>query len=100
MDLDEERKYEKVAIAKKYNEKCNKIEEITTPNYDRMSKIEREEYARQSRERGNGLFKLGDYWEAIDEYTKSIELLPTAYSYNNRAIACKFNYYYVHRDEI
>lgn len=38
---------------------------------------------------GNEFFRSSDYDDAIVEYTKSIQILSDARSYNNRAMACK-----------
>jgi hypothetical protein len=39
--------------------------------------------------KGNEAFNSGCFEEALVYYTRSIQLLPNAASYNNRAMTCK-----------
>ncbi|XP_048590640.1 sperm-associated antigen 1 isoform X2 [Nematostella vectensis] len=43
--------------------------------------------ANREKDKGNDAFRSGDYKESLVYYTRSIELKPTAASYNNRAMA-------------
>lgn len=43
--------------------------------------------ANREKDKGNEAFKSGDFKEAVKYYNRSISLLPTAASYNNRALA-------------
>jgi len=45
--------------------------------------------ADQEKCKGNESFKCGCFEEALHYYTKSIQYLPTAASFNNRAMTCK-----------
>jgi hypothetical protein len=45
--------------------------------------------ADQEKCKGNEAFNAGSYDEALVYYTRSVQYLPNAASYNNRALACK-----------
>ena len=40
--------------------------------------------------KGNEAFKSGDFEESINYYTNSIEIFPTAATYNNRGLASEY----------
>ena len=48
--------------------------------------------ADQEKCKGNESFKSGCFEEALHYYTRSIQYMPTAASYNNRAMTCKNNF--------
>jgi len=50
--------------------------------------------ADQEKCKGNESFKCGCFEEALHYYTKSIQYLPTAASFNNRAMACKMKCFF------
>ncbi|XP_059621980.1 sperm-associated antigen 1 [Phlebotomus argentipes] len=88
LDLQEEIQKEKIEREKSLKE--NKkviIEEIADHISSKLTTIEREELALKYKIKGNEYFKTSDFLEAYQEYTKSIEMLPNAVGYNNRAIA-------------
>lgn len=46
-------------------------------------------FIRRYRIKGNDFFKTSEYDDAIAEYSKSINIFPTAAAYNNRAMTCE-----------
>ena len=52
----------------------------------RCSKVEEETRAVKEKEKGNEAFHAGDLHEAIAYYSRSLQLMPTAIGYNNRAV--------------
>ena len=52
--------------------------------------------ADQEKCKGNESFKCGCFEEALHYYTKSIQYLPTAASFNNRAMTCKNFFFFKH----
>ncbi|XP_022083368.1 sperm-associated antigen 1-like isoform X2 [Acanthaster planci] len=59
----------------------------STINTDGMSDKERELVANKEKDKGNEAFKAGDFEEAIQYYTRSISVIPSAPAYNNRSLA-------------
>nr|XP_054102346.1 sperm-associated antigen 1 isoform X2 [Callithrix jacchus] len=81
LKIDEDYK-EKTAIDKSY---LSKIEtRIETAG---LTEKEKDFLATREKEKGNEAFNSGDYEEAVKYYTRSISVLPTVVSYNNRAQA-------------
>lgn len=89
LDLEEEKNREMVDLMNKKNLEKSKIEELFEPNLATFTDVEKEVLAKRYKETGNDFYNAGDYSEAVKEYNKSIRVLPTATTYNNRAIACK-----------
>lgn len=52
----------------------------------RCSKSEKETRAVKEKAKGNEAFHAGDLHEAIAYYSRSLQLMPTAIAYNNRAV--------------
>ncbi|XP_071803880.1 sperm-associated antigen 1-like [Asterias amurensis] len=52
-----------------------------------MSDADRELVANKEKDKGNEAFKAGDFDEAVQYYTRSISVIPSAPSYNNRSLA-------------
>ena len=50
------------------------------------NKLEKESRAVKEKEKGNEAFHAGDLHEAIAYYSRSLQLMPTAIGYNNRAV--------------
>ncbi|XP_038052100.1 sperm-associated antigen 1-like [Patiria miniata] len=63
-------------------------------NTDGMTDKERELVANKEKDKGNEAFKAGDYEEAVQYYSRSISVIPSAPAYNNRSLAriklCQF----------
>ena len=55
----------------------------------KYSKSEKEIRAVKEKEKGNEAFHAGDFHEAVGYYSRSLQLLPTALAYNNRAVVGK-----------
>uniref|UniRef100_A0A1B0CE84 Sperm-associated antigen 1 n=1 Tax=Lutzomyia longipalpis TaxID=7200 RepID=A0A1B0CE84_LUTLO len=85
MDLQEEIQKERAERQK--SQKKVVIEEIVNPIWNKMTKSEREELALKHKIKGNEYFKTKDFEEAHREYSKCIDIEPSAIAYNNRAIA-------------
>ena len=49
----------------------------------------KERASEMEKNKGNEAFKSGDFEESINYYTNSIEIHPTAATYNNRGLASK-----------
>ncbi|KAH9488656.1 Sperm associated antigen 1 [Bulinus truncatus] len=74
---------EKSSISKK-----SVIEDVTVNiNETGLSQEEKEIRANREKDKGNEAFRSKDFKESVLYYTRSISLLPTAASYNNRALA-------------
>lgn len=82
MDLAEERQKDNAVKEAEKKEKMN----IVTLDPDVMTNAELIHASEQARIAGNESFKLGEYEEALQYYTNSLAILPTAAGYNNRAI--------------
>ncbi|KAJ6637681.1 Sperm-associated antigen 1, partial [Pseudolycoriella hygida] len=85
MDINDERQRESGKTKNRSN--------ITAPDVaktkelaNKLSTIERENLANNHRIKGNEFYKAADFQEALSEYTLSIQILPTASAFNNRAI--------------
>lgn len=52
----------------------------------RCSKLKKETRSIKEKEKGNEAFHAGDLHEAIAYYSRSLQLMPTAITYNNRAV--------------
>jgi len=52
----------------------------------RCSELEKETRSVKEKEKGNEAFHAGDLHEAIAYYSRSLQLMPTAITYNNRAV--------------
>lgn len=52
----------------------------------------REIKAEQEKNKGNEAFRSGFFEEALVYYTRSIEYLPAAAYYNNRALTCNLKF--------
>ena len=52
----------------------------------RLSKSEKETRAVKEKEKGNEAFHAGDLHEAVGYYSRSLQLIPTALAFNNRAV--------------
>lgn len=87
IDLDEEIQLEKVKAMNRKNKKL--IEVIEDKEVEALSEIEKETLSLRYKEKGNDCFKSKDYEEAIQEYTQSIRILPSAAAFNNRALMRK-----------
>ncbi|XP_035790094.1 sperm-associated antigen 1-like [Anopheles albimanus] len=89
MDLDEERHREFVLLQNQKNAAAfavaPKIIELTPE--PKLSEQEKLILAGKSREKGNDFFRAKEYSEAAEEYGKSLNILPTATCFNNRAMA-------------
>lgn len=48
--------------------------------------------AEREKVKGNEAFGSGNYDEALIYYTRSIQLIPNAAAYNNRALTCEQKY--------
>ncbi|XP_055904208.1 sperm-associated antigen 1 [Eupeodes corollae] len=92
MDLAEERNKEEVERKNRMN-KNKKLEGATGAGeskskiYEKLTKVEREKLAEDFRIRGNEFFKLKEYTNALEQYSRCTEILPSVAGYNNRAIA-------------
>ncbi|XP_050095558.1 sperm-associated antigen 1 [Anopheles aquasalis] len=89
MDLDEERHREFVLLQNQKNAAASAaapkiIELVPEP---KLSEQEKQVLAGKMREKGNDFFRAKEYSEAADEYGKSLDILPTATCFNNRAMA-------------
>ena len=49
-----------------------------------------EKAAEMEKNKGNEAFKSADYEECINYYTNSVEILPTAATFNNRGLASQY----------
>uniref|UniRef100_A0A182K5A7 Sperm-associated antigen 1 n=1 Tax=Anopheles christyi TaxID=43041 RepID=A0A182K5A7_9DIPT len=85
MDLDEERHREMVRINNQKNSEKPKIVEL--PPKVKLSQQEKQVIAGKLREKGNDYFRAKEFKEAVDEYSKSLDLYQTAACFNNRAMA-------------
>ncbi|XP_058125778.1 sperm-associated antigen 1 [Anopheles ziemanni] len=85
MDLDEERHRELVRANNRKNVEPPKIVEL--PPEVKLSEQEKQVLAENLRLKGNDFFRAKEFKEAIREYSSSLELLPTATCFNNRAMA-------------
>lgn len=56
----------------------------------KLTDIEREECAERCRVQGNEHFRVGDWTDAIAEYTRSLAAKRTAPAFGNRAMACEW----------
>ena len=56
----------------------------------KCSKSEKEMRAVKEKEKGNEAFHAGDLYEAVAYYSRSLQLMPTAIAYNNRAVVGMF----------
>lgn len=89
IDLDEERTRELNELKNKRNsQKLKLIEEIQVKT--ELTQTEKEFFSNRHREKGNEFFKNKEFDEAIKEYSKSIQILPTIAGFNNRAMTCEF----------
>ena len=52
----------------------------------KCSKVDKETRAVKEKEKGNEAFHAGDLHEAAAYYSRSLQLMPTAIGYNNRAV--------------
>ena len=52
----------------------------------KCTEVERQDKALKEKEKGNEAFRAGDFQEALVYYSRSLQLVPTAIAYNNRAI--------------
>ncbi|GAB0092440.1 sperm-associated antigen 1 [Sergentomyia squamirostris] len=87
IDLQEEIQKEKAA--RKEVQKIKKkitIEEIKSPVWEKLTMIEREELSLKHKIKGNEYFKTKDYADALQEYSRCLEIFPSAIGFNNRAI--------------
>lgn len=50
------------------------------------TRSEKETRAVKEKEKGNEAFHAGDLHEAVVYYSRSLQLMPTAIAYNNRAV--------------
>lgn len=50
------------------------------------TRSEKEARAVKEKEKGNEAFHAGDLHEAVVYYSRSLQLMPTAIAYNNRAV--------------
>lgn len=71
---------------RKREENSMKIEEIRTES---LSPAQLKELEGIHRNRGNNFYRAKEYQEALEEYRKCLEILPTGNGYNNRAATCK-----------
>ncbi|ETN59998.1 sperm associated antigen 1 [Anopheles darlingi] len=89
MDLDEERHREFVLLQNQKNAAATaaapKIIELTPE--PKLSEQEKQVLAGKMREKGNDFFRAKEYSDAVEEYGKSLDILPTATCFNNRAMA-------------
>ncbi|XP_055716006.1 sperm-associated antigen 1 [Phlebotomus papatasi] len=86
LDLQEEIQKEQIEREQSQKKKVI-IEEIVSPIWGKLTKMEREELALKHKIKGNEYFKTNDFEDAHREYTKCIEINPSAVGFNNRAIA-------------
>lgn len=82
--MDEERQREIVNEKNRKNKKI--IEVIEDKEVESLSEVEKEVLSVRYKEKGNDCFKSKDYEEAIQEYTQSIRILPSAAAFNNRSL--------------
>lgn len=91
MDLSAEQARESEALRDKL--KVQPIERIVSEAAvtltDQLTAIERDECAERCRIQGNEHFRVGDYADAIAEYSRSLSVKRTALAFSNRAIACE-----------
>ncbi|GLV42074.1 Spag1 axonemal dynein assembly factor [Carabus blaptoides fortunei] len=82
LDLEEERLKKENANEVKRRERLNRV--VIDP--DVMTDAELSHAAVKARHSGNDHFRLEDYEEALMYYSDSLTLMPTAATYNNRAM--------------
>ena len=71
----------------------NLLKNVESVPIDSLDEEARALKADQEKCKGNEAFNAGSYEEALAYYTRSIQYLPNAASYNNRALACKLKKY-------
>jgi len=52
----------------------------------KYTEAERQDKALKEKEKGNEAFHSSDFLEALVYYSRSLQLVPTAIAYNNRAV--------------
>ncbi|XP_013074020.2 sperm-associated antigen 1-like isoform X2 [Biomphalaria glabrata] len=86
--FDVEAELNKTETEKKVLSKKTDVNGVTLDiNVAGLSLEEKEMKANREKEKGNEAFRSKDFKESVLYYTRSISLLPTAASYNNRALA-------------
>ena len=56
----------------------------------KCNESEKETRAVKEKEKGNEAFHAGDLHEAVAYYSRSLQLMPTAIAYNNRAVVGEY----------
>lgn len=85
IDFDEERQRE--ILESESNQKSKMIEVIESDDTQAlMSEFEKNRLATNFKDQGNEAFKAKDYDEAIEKYSKSINMKKNAAAFNNRAL--------------
>lgn len=74
-----------------------RIEEIRT---ETLNEKELKELESIHKNRGNSFYRAKEYEEALVEYGKCIQILPTPTAYNNRAITCEWRSLFGYRNWI
>lgn len=85
MDIKEEKLVKENIKEQEEKEKLNTV--VIKPDY--MTEAELLHAAAQEKNRGNEFYKEGEYEEALQYYTNSLNFQSNPTVYNNRAITCK-----------
>nr|CAD7445194.1 unnamed protein product [Timema bartmani] len=93
IDIEEEKKNEETIKKKRLKEKEIRLKkERKNPlpkldgSTDYLSSLEKIHHANQFKVKGNEFYNTKEYDKALEQYTASIDILPTVTCYNNRAI--------------
>lgn len=86
IDFDEERQREMLESESNQKSQKSKMIEVIESDDFQMSDFEINRLATQFKDQGNEAFKSKDYDEAIEKYTKSINMKKNAAAFNNRAL--------------